>query len=353
MECVPRRLATMTSQPPAPQELRDRFGRVATDLRLSVTDVCNLRCTYCLPETGITWLPRTTILTVDELARLARIGVERLGIAKIRLTGGEPLTRPDLTDIVAAVRRACPHVELALTTNGIGLAEKADELARAGLDRVNVSLDTVHADTFRTLTRRDGLERVLAGIRAAADAGLGPVRVNAVPMTGANDDELLDLLDHCLAQGVELRFIEQMPIGATRDWARENLVTAARIRAIVGQKYTLQEIHGRGAAPAQRWQVLCAGQPLGVLGIIASVTEPFCADCDRTRISSDGQLRSCLFSVTETDLRTPLRSGATDDELVRLWADTMAAKPRAHGHDHVGFDKDFVQPARGMHAIGG
>lgn len=335
------------------EQLRDRFGRVATDLRLSVTDVCNLRCTYCLPETGIRWLPRDTILDVDELARLAHIGTSRLGITKIRLTGGEPLTRPDLVDIVAAIRGRDPEVELAMTTNGIGLAEKAADLAAAGLDRVNVSLDTVHAETFRRLTRRDGLERVLAGIAAAADAGLGPVRVNAVPMAGANDGEVLDLIDHCLDVGVELRFIEQMPIGATRDWVRDNLVTAARIRSIVEQRYRLEEVPGRGAAAAQRLRVMDGAREVGTLGIIASVTEPFCADCDRTRISSDGQLRSCLFSVDETDLRTPLRNGASDDDIVRLWLDTMAAKPRGHGSDEGGFGVGFVQPDRPMNAIGG
>ena len=333
--------------------LRDRFGRVATDLRLSVTDVCNLRCTYCLPATGITWLPRDTMLTVDELARLAHLGASRLGITKIRLTGGEPLTRGDLVDIVAAISSRVPDVELAMTTNGIGLAEKAADLAAAGLGRVNVSLDTVHADTLTALTRRDGLERVLAGIRAAADAGLGPVKVNAVPMAGVNDDELVDLLDHCLEAGVELRFIEQMPIGATRDWARDNLITATRIRDLVEQKYRLDEIPGRGAAPAQRWRVLDGARELGTVGIIASVTEPFCGACDRTRISSDGQMRSCLFSTTETDLRTPMRNGADDDELAALWLSTMAAKPRAHGSDGGGFDEGFVQPERPMHAIGG
>ena len=329
--------------------LEDGFSRRFYYLRLSVTDVCNLRCTYCLPATGITWLPRDTMLTVDELARLAHLGASRLGITKIRLTGGEPLTRGDLVDIVAAISSRVPDVELAMTTNGIVLAEKAADLAAAGLGRVNVSLDTVHADTFKALTRRDGLERVLAGIRAAADAGLGPVKVNAVPMAGVNDDELVDLLDHCLEAGVELRFIEQMPIGATRDWARDNLITATRIRDLVEQKYRLDEIPGRGAAPAQRWRVLDGARELGTVGIIASVTEPFCGACDRTRITADGQMRTCLFSRTETDLRTPLRAGASDEDIAALWAGATWHKPAGHGIDDAGFEP----PDRTMSAIGG
>ncbi|MEL4359120.1 MULTISPECIES: GTP 3',8-cyclase MoaA [unclassified Luteococcus] len=334
-------------------QLVDRFGRRASDLRLSVTDVCNLRCTYCLPASGVTWLPRATILEGDELARLAHIGISQLGITKIRLTGGEPLTRPDLNGIVAAIHGQHPAVEIALTTNGVGLAERADDLARAGLTRVNVSLDTVHEDTFRRLTRRDGLSRVLAGIRASVAAGLGPVKINSVLLQDVNDGELLDLLGYCLAEGAELRIIEQMPIGATRDWARENLISAADIRGRIEQRYQLRSLPGRGPAPAERWEVLDAGRVLGTVGIVASVTEPFCAACDRTRISADGQLRSCLFSQTETDLRTPLRAGASDEELAGLWADAMWAKPRAHGSDAGGFGTHFIQPARPMNAIGG
>lgn len=333
--------------------LIDRFGRTARDLRLSVTDVCNLRCTYCLPATGISWLPRPTILSADELVRLARIGIEHCGITKIRLTGGEPLTRPDLAEVVRGIAVAHPETEIALTTNAVGLAARAEELAMAGLHRVNISLDTVHAETFRRMTRRDGLDSVLDGIRAAVAAGLGPVKINSVLMAGINDHQLLDLLDFCLGQDSELRIIEQMPIGATRDWARENLISATMIRAMVEQRYQLREIPGRGPAPAQRWEVLDDGRVLGSLGIVASVTEPFCGDCDRTRISADGQLRSCLFSHTETDLRGPLRSGASDAELAALWAGGMWTKPRAHGSDAGGFGEGFEQPARAMNAIGG
>ncbi|MEL4504302.1 GTP 3',8-cyclase MoaA [Luteococcus sp. H138] len=335
------------------RQLVDRFGRQATDLRLSVTDVCNLRCTYCLPATGVTWLPRETILDRDELARLAHIGISLLGVSKIRLTGGEPLTRPDLVEIVEAIHRPYPQVEMALTTNGIGLAEKAADLAAAGLTRVNVSLDTVHEETFRRLTRRAGLDRVIDGIRASVVAGLGPVKINSVLLQGVNDAQLLDLLDFCLAEGAELRFIEQMPIGATRDWARENLISASDIRGRIEQRYRLESLPGRGPAPAERWRVLDEERVLGTVGIVASVTEPFCAACDRTRISADGQLRSCLFSQTETDLREPLRSGASDEQIAELWAEAMWAKPRAHGSDSGGFGTHFIQPARPMNAIGG
>ncbi|WP_420175884.1 GTP 3',8-cyclase MoaA [Luteococcus sp. OSA5] len=336
------------------RQLVDRFGRTATDLRLSVTDVCNLRCTYCLPATGVTWLPRATILSADELARVAHIGISQLGITKIRLTGGEPLTRPDLDQIIRAIAVAHPDVEIALTTNGIGLAERAKALASAGLHRVNVSLDTVHPETYAAMTRRDGLQRVLDGIRGAVEAGLNPVKINSVLLAGINDHELHDLLDFCLAEGSELRFIEQMPIGATRDWARENLISAADIRGIIEQRHRLRELPGRGPAPAQRWEVLSTeGATLGTVGIVASVTEPFCEACDRTRISADGQLRSCLFSQRETDLRTPLRAGASDEEIAQLWAEAMWAKPRAHGSDAGGFGLHFIQPERPMNAIGG
>ncbi|MFC6358256.1 GTP 3',8-cyclase MoaA [Luteococcus peritonei] len=338
--------------------LVDRFGRVATDLRLSVTDVCNLRCSYCLPATDVHWLPRSTILAADELARLAHIGISRLGITKIRLTGGEPLTRPDLEQVVAAIAGPHPQVELALTTNGIGLAERAPALAEAGIQRVNISLDTAHAETYRTMTRREGHERVLDGIRAAAAAGLGPIKVNTVLLKGLNDHEVVDLVEMCAALGTELRFIEQMPIGATRDWAAENLITAADIRAQIEQRYRLVPRADRGASPAQRWEVMDGEQRLTTVGIIASVTEPFCGACDRTRISADGQLRSCLFSQGETDLRTPMREGADDEQLAQLWLDAMWAKPRAHGSDAggfgpAGFEGGFTQPERPMNAIGG
>lgn len=333
--------------------LVDRFGRTATDLRLSVTDVCNLRCTYCLPATGVKWLPRPTILTAEELARLARVGIERLGITKIRLTGGEPLTRPDLVEIVERIAGPHPEVEIGLTTNGVGLDALAHDLKRAGVDRANISLDTVHAETYKAITRRDGLKSVIAGIRAASEAGLGPVKVNAVLTKGVNDSQFLDLLDFCLNEGTELRVIEQMPIGATRDWAAENLISADAVRAMAEERYELRPLPGRGAAPAARWEVVDNGTVRGTLGIIASVTEPFCGVCDRTRISADGQLRSCLFSRDETDLRTPLREGATDDQIVELWAGTMWEKPRAHGSGHGGFGAGFEQPDRPMNAIGG
>lgn len=333
--------------------LVDRFGRVATDLRLSVTDVCNLRCQYCLPATGVQWLPRAEVLSAAELIRLAGIGADHLGITKLRLTGGEPLTRPDLVEIVAGIRAAHPELGIALTTNAVGLAGQAEPLAAAGLDRVNVSLDSVDRHTYATITRRDRLDEVLAGIDAALAAGLAPVKVNAVLVKGVNVDQLDDLVDFCLARGCELRFIEQMPIGAPRDWARQNLVESAWIRAQIAERHELRPVPRSGAAPADLWEVVDDGRVLGRVGTISSVTEPFCGSCDRTRISADGQLRSCLFSRDETDLRGLLRGGASDLEVARAWADTMAAKPRAHGSDTGGFGLGFIQPDRPMNAIGG
>lgn len=333
--------------------LVDRFGRVATDLRLSVTDVCNLRCTYCLPAVVDGWLPRDEVLSADELVRLVDIGTRMLGITKVRLTGGEPLTRPDLVQIVAAIHDAHPGLELAMTTNGVGLAGRAEALARAGLGRVNVSLDTVDSHSYATITRRDRLDDVLAGIDAARAAGLNPVKVNAVPTKDLDDEGLLRLVDHCMAAGCELRFIEQMPIGAPRDWARDNLVTAEQTRERIAARYRLEPVAGRGAAPAELWDLWLDGALVGRIGTIASVTEPFCGSCDRTRISADGQLRSCLFSRQETDLRSLMRSGADDEQVARAWLATMAVKPRGHGHDEGGFGAGFVQPERPMNAIGG
>jgi GTP 3',8-cyclase len=326
--------------------LVDRFGRVHSDLRVSLTDKCNLRCTYCMPAEGLDWLPSPDLLTDDEVVRLAGLAVTELGITAVRLTGGEPLLRRGLVDIVGRLAALDPRPTLALTTNGIGLARLAPDLAAAGLNRVNVSLDTLRADRFRELARRDRLDDVLAGLEAAAAAGLTPVKVNAVLMRGVNDDEALDLLTFCLDRGYQMRFIEQMPLDAQHGWSRTEMVTADEILDALGAAHTLTPLDGRGSAPAEEFLV---GDGPATVGVIASVSKPFCAACDRVRLTADGQLRNCLFAREESDLRGPLRSGATDAELVARFRASIAGKRAGHGID----DPTFLQPDRPMSAIGG
>jgi GTP 3',8-cyclase len=326
--------------------LVDRFGRVHSDLRVSLTDKCNLRCTYCMPAEGLDWLPSPDLLTDDEVVRLAALAVTELGITAVRLTGGEPLLRRGLVDIVGRLAALDPRPTLALTTNGIGLARLAPDLAAAGLNRVNVSLDTLRADRFRELARRDRLDDVVAGLEAAAAAGLTPVKVNAVLMRGVNDDEALDLLKFCLDRGYQMRFIEQMPLDAQHGWSRTEMVTADEILDALGAAHTLTPLDGRGSAPAEEFLV---GDGPATVGVIASVSKPFCAACDRVRLTADGQLRNCLFAREESDLRGPMRSGATDAELVARFRASIAGKRAGHGID----DPTFLQPDRPMSAIGG
>ncbi|MDQ4502699.1 GTP 3',8-cyclase MoaA [Sinomonas sp. ASV322] len=337
--------------------LKDRYGRVATDLRVSLTDKCNLRCSYCMPAEGLPWLVKDAVLTAGEIVRLVGIGVDLLGVRELRLTGGEPLVRADVVDIVAALRAAHPGLPIALTTNAVGLDKKAAPLKAAGLTRINISLDTLHPETFARLARRPFFDRVLAGIEAADAAGLGPIKINSVLMRGINDGDAPDLLAWCLERDYELRFIEQMPLDADHGWTREGMVSAAEIRAILGERFRLSpDQRARDGAPAERFEVrgLEGDAILGTVGIIASVTEPFCADCKRTRITAEGKVMSCLFSHEEVDLRGLLRSGAGDAEIASRWQDAMWLKPRAHGMEHTGLGAaDFVQPDRTMSAIGG
>ena len=332
--------------------LADRFGRVATDLRVSLTDRCNLRCTYCMPEEGLAWLPREQQLTDDEVTRLIRISVELLGVEDVRFTGGEPLLRRGLVGIVQAAARLEPRPRLMLTTNGIGLERLAAPLREAGLDRVNVSLDTLDPERFKALTRRDRLADVLRGLTAAAKAGLTPVKINTVLMRGINDDEAPALLRFALDHGYQLRFIEQMPLDAQHQWNRHTMVTADEILADLEPYGLLPDPVSRGTAPAETWLVPgyvdAAGDP-GRVGVIGSVTRPFCGDCDRTRLTADGQVRNCLFATDESDLRKQLRDGATDSELAEAWRVAMSGKRAGHGID----DPSFLQPARPMSAIGG
>jgi len=329
-------------------QLADAYGRVATDLRISLTDRCNLRCAYCMPAEGLDWLPSPARLTDDEVVRLARIGVQQLGITEIRYTGGEPLLRRGLAGIVARTAALRPRPEISLTTNAIGLDRLAGPLRAAGLDRVNVSLDTLRPGTFRDLAKRDRLSDVLAGLAAAAAAGITPVKVNAVLMRGRNDDEAPELLRYCLDRGYQLRFIEQMPLDAQHGWRRENMVTAAEILDSLAPHFTLtpDDPAARGSAPAEIF--LVDGGPARV-GVIGSVTRPFCGTCDRVRLTADGQLRNCLFARDESNLRDPMRQGASDGELAEIWRRAVAAKLPGHGIN----DPGFLQPARPMSAIGG
>jgi cyclic pyranopterin phosphate synthase len=328
--------------------LVDRYGRVATDLRVSLTDRCNLRCAYCMPAEGLAWLPSPDVLTDDEVVRLVRIAVERLGVRQIRFTGGEPLLRKGLVDIVRGSARLQPRPELSLTTNGIGLARQAQSLAEAGLDRVNGSLDTLDPQRFEAISRRRRLPDVLDGLAAAAAAGLTPVKINAVLMRGINDDEAPRLLRWALDRGYEMRFIEQMPLDPQHGWNRRDMVTAAEILTSLAAEFRLTPVGAdeRGSAPAETW--LVDGGPARV-GVIGSVTRPFCGACDRTRLTADGQVRTCLFARTESDLRDPLRHGASDADLARRWRVAMAGKLPGHGIDEPG----FLQPTRPMSAIGG
>ncbi|XVQ82640.1 GTP 3',8-cyclase MoaA [Microbispora siamensis] len=328
--------------------LVDSFGRVATDLRVSLTDRCNLRCAYCMPPEGLDWLPKPELLTGEEIVRLVTVGVERLGIREVRFTGGEPLLRRELAEIVAATAALRPRPQVSLTTNGIGLARLAEPLARAGLDRVNVSLDTLDRDVFVRLAHRDRLRDVLDGLAAATAAGLTPVKVNAVLMRGVNEHEAVPLLRYCLDQGYELRFIEQMPLDAQHGWRRDDMITADEILGLLKDSFDLTEDdpRERGSAPAELF--LVDGGPHRV-GVIGSVTRPFCGACDRVRITADGQVRNCLFATEESDMRTALRSGASDEELAARWVAAVRGKRAGHGID----DPAFLQPVRPMSAIGG
>jgi cyclic pyranopterin phosphate synthase len=349
---VRRRRESWASPGPTDGPLVDSYGRVATDLRVSLTDRCNLRCTYCMPAAGLPWLGDAELLQPGEIDRLVRIAVTRLGVTKVRFTGGEPLLAKHLDSVVAAAAALQPRPEIALTTNGVLLADRAEALARAGVDRVNVSLDSVDAAHFSAITRRDRLTHVLAGLAAASAAGLRPVKVNAVldPVSGL--DDAVALVRFCLEHDYQLRIIEQMPLDAGHHWQRQTMVTADQaVAELRDNGYTVQpDDRPRGAAPAAMWQVTDgATGRVGQIGIVASVSEPFCSSCNRTRLTADGQLRSCLFATEETDLRALLRRGADDDAVEAAWRAAMWVKPAGHGIN----DPDFVQPQRPMSAIGG
>jgi len=328
--------------------LVDRYGRVHTDLRISLTDKCSLRCTYCMPAEGVPWLQRDMILTTDELVRVTEVAAA-LGVRTVRLTGGEPLLRKDVVEVVdrmSRVESAHGPLELSMTTNGILLPKFAGDLAAAGLQRANISLDTLRADRFHELTRRDKLAEVLAGIDAAKASGMAPIKLNVVAMRDVNDDEIVDLVRFATDRALEVRFIEQMPLDAGHIWSRVRMVTGEEILARLEEEFRLTPMPGRASAPAERF--LVDDGPTTV-GVIRSVTRPFCGTCDRVRITADGQLRNCLFSREESDLLTPLRNGGTDDDLARVLHRCIAGKLPGHGIN----DPGFLQPDRPMSAIGG
>ncbi|MFN8034462.1 MAG: GTP 3',8-cyclase MoaA [Acidimicrobiia bacterium] len=326
--------------------LVDGFGRRVTDLRVSVTDRCNLRCTYCMPADGLQWLPRDELLTYAELTRIVEIAVRGFGVESVRITGGEPLVRARLSRLVEML--APLGVDLALTTNGVLLPVFAGELAAAGLRRVNVSLDSLRRDVFEALTRRDDLHRVLAGIDAALAAGLAPVKLNCVVVRGVNDDEVVDLAAFARERGVGVRFIEFMPLDADGVWAREQVVSAEEILDRIDRVFPLERSAPAGAhvEPAETFRYEDGG---GEVGVIASVTRPFCATCDRVRLTAEGGFRTCLFAVEETDLRALVRSGATDAAIADAIEAAVARKWAGHGIGRV----NFVRPSRSMSQIGG
>jgi len=330
----------------APAQLVDGYGRVHRDLRISVTDRCNFRCTYCMPAEGMPWLPREDLLTYEELARAARVCVERFGFDGIRLTGGEPTVRAHLPVLVEKL--AALGVDLALTTNGATLRLVAHDLAAAGLRRINVSLDSLRADRFAEITKRDELGRVLDGIEAAKEAGLDPVKLNVVVMRGVNDDEIVDFAAYGRDHGVQVRFIEFMPLDAQQAWTNDQVVTQDEIVARVAEVFPLEEVPGsvRGSAPAARWRHLDGA---GEIGVIPSVTHAFCESCDRVRLTAEGSLRHCLFATRELDLRALLRDGASDEELAEAIRGEVGAKWAGHQINQV----HFIRPSKSMSQIGG
>jgi cyclic pyranopterin phosphate synthase len=330
--------------------LIDGFGRVHRDLRVSLTDRCNLRCTYCMPADFSDWIPGDHLLTTDELMLVLDVATS-MGIDGVRLTGGEPLLRPDIVDVVKRIYALPNAPSISLTTNALRLTDLAQPLADAGLQRVNVSLDTLDRDRFKALTHRDRFDDVIAGIEAAKAAGLLPVKVNSVLMRGVNDDEAVALLRHALDNGWNLRFIEQMPLDAGGLWARPKMITADDILEMLSAEFTLTPVEGRGSAPAEEFYV--DGGPATV-GIIASVSRPFCAACDRLRLTADGQFRNCLFSAEETDVRAVVRDENLDEPARRegieqILHQVTRSKLPGHGIN----DPSFIQPTRPMSAIGG
>jgi GTP 3',8-cyclase len=339
----------MTGEASATQDLVDPFGRIIKDLRISITDRCNFRCTYCMPEEGMNWLPRSEVMTFEEIERLARIFVGRYGVRGIRLTGGEPTVRAHLPVLVAklaAIQGPAGPIDLAMTTNGATMRLVADTLREAGLRRVNISLDTLDRDKFLRMTRRDELERVLDGIEAAKGAGFDPVKVNAVIERGVNDDEIVDLASFGRDHDIEVRFIEFMPLDAEGHWMNDKVVGQDEIVAAIAARYPVEQLPARGAAPADRFRYL---DGKGTIGVIPTVTKPFCGDCDRVRLTAEGEFRTCLFATKEFDLLSALRAGESDHQIAARIEAAVATKWAGHRINQV----NFVRPGKSMSQIGG
>ncbi len=326
-----------------PKQLIDGFGRTHRDLRIAVTDRCNFRCTYCMPVEGMNWQPRSEILTFEEIERLAKLMVERYGVDGIRLTGGEPTVRARISVLVEKL--ASLGVDLSMTTNGVSMATMAHDLKAAGLKRVNISIDSLRPDRFAEITRRDNLAEVVAGIDAAVAAGFEPVKINVVVMAGVNDDELVDFVDFGISHGVEVRFIEFMPLDADGIWHNEKVFTKQQIVDRISTAHPIVELK-RTSAPATRFRLVDGS---ATIGIISSVSESFCDDCDRVRLTADGQFRNCLFANGETDIRALLRTGASDDDIAGALEESVAGKWAGHQINRV----NFVRPFRSMSQIGG
>jgi cyclic pyranopterin phosphate synthase len=333
------------SPPPPGGPLVDTFGRVGDDLRVSVTDRCNFRCTYCMPAEGLQWVPKEQILTFEEITRV--VGVfESLGVRSVKITGGEPTVRAELPTLIRMLRSASPDVEISMTTNGYLLDRLAGPLAEAGLHRVTVSCDSLLRHRFAEMTRRDALDRVMRGLRAADEAGLTPIKLNCVVIAGTNEDEVVDFARFVRETGYEVRFIEYMPLDAEQHWERAKVVPSADVIETIDRVFPLLA-EGEGPEPASTFRFADGGA--GAVGVIASVTEPFCDTCNRLRITAEGQFRACLFAMEETDLRTPLRDGARDEELARLIRGAVWSKWEGHKINHP----DFRRPGRSMSMIGG
>ncbi len=325
-------------------ELVDPHGRTVRDLRISITDRCNLRCRYCMPAEGMDWLARTDLLTYEEIERVARVCVERFGFDGIRITGGEPTVRAHLPVLVEKL--AALGTDLSLTTNGVTLRLLADDLRAAGLRRVNISLDSLRPETFFAITRRHALDQTLDGIDAAIKAGFSPVKVNCVLIRGVNDGEIVDFATFGRERGVTMRFIEFMPLDAEGGWAPAEVVPGAEVVVAIDAVYPLEPFDIRGSAPAERFRYRDGG---GEIGVIASVTQSFCGSCDRVRLTAEGMFRNCLFAVKETDLRSVLRAGGSDDDLAAAVAADVGNKWAGHSIGQV----NFIRPDRSMSQIGG